>query len=501
MGSNNFYDVLVVGAGNAGLCAAQAAHDQGASVGVLEKAPRSERGGNSALTGHMRFPYESTDDLVQLMNNPAKETIDQIREQVPLRDKAALWDEIMLVTNGESDPDLLQVHVGEAFNTIKWLRSKGQDWLASFEATGGNAIVMNGGGYGLQMRHFSNVENAGVPVHYETSLRELITDEQGRVTGVLAVTPHGYETFNAKTVVLSCGGFESNAEMRAKYLGHRWDTIRQRGVPYNTGDGLQAALEIGAMPFGSWSSCHASPQDIELPEFTTPSSVAVGRRSWNRYAYPFSIMVNVHGQRFVDEGEEIRALTYAKMGRTILAQPGGVAFQIFDSKARNMGLLESYDKANATGARAATLSELANELEIDPAGLAQTVEEFNAAIQPGELSPGPFKKDGKRTAGLSPNKSNFSISIEEGPFEGYAVRCGMTFTFGGLKVNPNTAQVEHVGGWSLPGLYTCGEMLGGLWHWSYASGSGMMAGATFGRIAGSSAAKAALQEEAVGAPR
>jgi tricarballylate dehydrogenase len=488
------YDVLVVGAGNAGLCAAQAAHEAGVTVGILEKAPRAERGGNSALTGHMRFPYSSADEIAPLMNDPDPVVLDRIRERAPKRDQGDLWDEIMLVTNGESDPDLLQVHVGEGYSTIKWLRSKGHDWVATFEATTGNIVTMNGGGYGLQMRHFANVEHAGIPVHYQTAMRELLTDGQGRVTGVQAITPQGYATFHARSVVLSCGGFESNAEMRARYLGHRWDTVRLRGVPFNTGDGLQAALEIGAVPYGSWSSCHASPQDIELPAFSMPSSVAVGRRAWTRYAYPYGIMVNSNGHRFVDEADEIRALTYAKMGRSILAQPGGIAFQIFDRKARDMGLLDSYDKANATGTRANTLEGLAGELGIDPAGLTRTVNEFNAAIQPGTLAPDPFRKDGKHTEGLKPNKSNFAISLDEGPFEGYAVRCGMTFTFGGLQVDPKTAQVQHVGGWALPGLYTCGEMLGGLWHWSYASGSGMMAGATFGRIAGTNAARTARGE-------
>lgn len=487
-----YTDVLVVGGGNAGLCAALAAHEAGAKVTILEKAPKEERGGNSALTAHMRFAYKNADDLAPLMNDPDPEVIDRIRQRAPSRDEGELWDEIMLVTGGESDPDLLQVHVSESYNTIRWLREKGHAWVASFEATTGNIIGMNGGGYGLQMRNFALLEQLGVPIHYETSLVDILYDDQLRVTGVRALTPHGFVNVMAKATVLACGGFESNPEMRARYLGHRWDTVRMRGVPYNTGEGLQAALAIGAMPYGSWSSCHASPQDIELPVFSLPSSMAFGRSNWVRYAYPYSIMVNLHGERFVDEADEIRALTYAKMGRAILAQPGGIAFQIFDRKARQLGLLDAYDAANATGATSGTLDGLAAELGIDPHGLVQTVRQFNAAIQPGPLNPDPFKKDNKRTEGLAINKSNYSISIEEPPFEGYAVRCGITFTFGGLKVEPQTAQVQHVAGRPIPNLYTAGEMLGGLWHWSYASGSGMMAGATFGRIAGRSAAIAAL---------
>ena len=203
-------------------------------------------------------------------------------------------------------------------------------------------------------------------------------------------------------------------------------------------------------------------------------------------------MVNINGQRFVDEGEDVRGVTYAKMGRAILAQPGGKAFQLFDAKHRRFGLLAVYDKYNATGTKANTLEELADRYGIDKKGLLETVHTFNAAIQPGPMAPNPLVKDGKHTTGITPPKRNFAYSIEEPPFECYPAICGITFTFGGLLVDPNTAQVQHVAGRPIPGLYTAGEMLGGLWHWSYASGSGMMAGATFGRIAGKFAAREAL---------
>lgn len=491
--AKQLFDVLIVGAGNAGLCAAIAAVERGARVAVLEKAPKTERGGNSALTGHMRFPYESVDDLVPLIDNPAPEDLEQVAARAPRRNEADVWDEIMRVTEGHSDRDLAETHVREGYNTVRWLRDRGHAWEFNFGMTTGNVIRMKGGGYQLQKRNFTLLEQRGVEFFYNTALSDLLQDDKLRVTGVHAATPDGRRTFHAKSVILTCGGFEGNPEMRARYLGPRWDTVRMRGVPFNTGEGLHAALEIGAMPYGSWSSCHASPQDAERPWFSLPSEKESGDVGWVRYAYPFSVMVNVHGQRFVDEADEIRALTYAKMGRAILAQPGGIAFQIFDAKARRYGILDAYDRDNATGAQAQTLEGLAGELGIDPRGLVQTIRQFNAAIQPGPVHPSPFKKDGKRTDGLNPNKSNFSISVDEGPFEGYAVRCGITFTFGGLKVNPKTAQVQHVGGWDIAGLYTAGEMLGGLWHWNYPSGGGMLAGSTFGRIAGTAAATAAIE--------
>jgi tricarballylate dehydrogenase len=264
-------------------------------------------------------------------------------------------------------------------------------------------------------------------------------------------------------------------------------------VPYNTGDGLSAALEIGAMPYGSWSSCHASPQDSERPWYTLPSSVPNGGTRSSRYAYPYSIMVNTEGDRFVDEASDVRGRTYAKMGRAILAQPGGLAWQLFDAKARKFDLLGDYDRNHATGVKGDTLERLADTIKLDPRKLARTVADYNEAIQPGKLEPSPFALDHKHTAGLAVDKSNYSIAVEDGPFEAYSVRCAITFTFGGLRIDPQTAQVQHKSGRAIPGLYTAGEMLGGLWHWNYPSGSGMMAGAVFGRLAGAHAAKAARE--------
>ena len=203
-------------------------------------------------------------------------------------------------------------------------------------------------------------------------------------------------------------------------------------------------------------------------------------------------MVNINGERFIDESYDLRGRTYAAMGRAILSQPGGIAFQILDAKARKMDLYPmNYD--DATTEKADTLEALAAALDINAANLVRTVREFNAAIQPGTFNPDRHKLDGKHTAGLTINKSNYSMSIEEGPFEGFPVRCGMTFCYGGLKIDPKNGQVQHVAGRPIPGLYAAGEMAGGLWVGNYASGSGMMAGATFGRIAGNGAATAALQ--------
>lgn len=488
-----YYDVLVVGGGNAALCSALAAREHGVTVGILEKAPKNERGGNSSLTAHMRFVYNSVDDIAPLIDNVTERELDAISQQLPKRTEADLWDEIMRATNNQSDPDLLKVHVKESYNTIRWLRKKGHAWVSDIEnPTAGNNVLMSGGGFEHQARNFTFLESDGVAVHHETAATELIQDDRANIIGVRAIAPEGSMTFRAKAFVLACGGFEANPEMRGRYLGPQWDTVKNRGVCYNTGDGLRMALDIGAMSHGSWTSCHASPQDLNRPGSGKPSDRSVGGQEWNRYAYPFGLLVNTLGLRFADEGEDVRALTYAKMGRAIIAQPGGKAFQIFDAKHKELGILAGYEKFNASGASADTLDELAGKLGIDPVGLVETVRAFNTAIQPGPMNLNPLQKDGKHTQGIFPPKSNYAISIDKPPFIGYEVCCGITFTFGGLKVNPETAQVLHVSGRPIPGLYTAGEMLGGLWHWSYASGSGMMAGATFGRIAGTQAAAVVL---------
>ncbi len=489
------YDVLVVGAGNAANSAALAALDQKAKVGILEKASKLDRGGNSMLTGHMRFVFDGIEDLRPMVRNMGEKELRGLIELLPHRTEAEIWDDCMRVTDNQSDQEMLQVHVTESLKTIHWLAGKGHDWVPVSTVAADNILVMNGGGYGLQVRNFDLLDKGGATVHYETAATELLQDKRGAVTGVRALTANGYATFNAKAVLLGCGGFEANPEMRARYLGPGWDMVRNRGVPFNTGDGLRMALNIGAMPHGSWSTCHASAQDINLPQFGVPSLIPTGMLgNYSRYMYPWSIMVNTNGERFVDEAEDTRGRTYAKTGRAVLAQPGGIAFQIMDAKVRKMGLY-SANYSKATHTQADTLEKLAHELGINAANFEKTVRNFNAAIQPGNYNPDRLHLDGKRTAGIYPQKSNYSLSIDEAPFEAWPVRCGITFTFGGVKINPKSGQVQHCAGRPIPGLFAAGEMAGGLFVGNYPSGSGMMAGATFGRIAGTGAGQYAASSK------
>jgi tricarballylate dehydrogenase len=437
----------------------------------------------------MRFVFNGLEDIRPLVKNSSDDELRGLLERLPRRTEQDSWDEVMRVTDGQTDQELLQVHVSESLNTVHWLAANGQDWVPG-SRWNENILNPNGGGFGLQQRYYSALEKAGVEFHYGTAAVELIQDQSGKVVGVQALGPKGFLRFDAKSVILACGSFEANPEMRARYLGPGWDMVHVRGVPYNTGDGLRMAMDIGAMPHGSWSTCHASPQDIALPAFTVPSGAM--HAEFNRYMHPYCIMVNTKGERFVDEADDLRGKTYAKMGRAILSQPGGVAFQVMDRKTRDLDLYpQMYRKA--TAAKSDTLEGLAGELDINAATLVKTVRAFNAAV-PANLPPfstNPVVLDARSTVGLTPPKSNYALTIDEGPFEAFPVRCGMTFTFGGLKIDAQTGEVQHVAGRSIKGLYAAGEMVGGLWVGNYASGSGMMAGATFGRIAGTHAAAGA----------
>lgn len=499
------FDVVIVGAGNAAMSAAHAALDRGASVCIVEKAPKEDRGGNSALTGHMRFVYENVDDLFAIMRPDT--LTDAVRkrfaEEMPSKTQDDLWDDIMSTTGGLSDPEMLQVHCERSYSTMAWLHTKGHSHVPSpDDFTGdGTGTRLDGGGEGLMERNFTYMEGRpDVTILYDTTAHELLTDSSsGRVIGVKVKTKGGLTDLYGGAVVLAAGGFESNPEMRTRYLGPLWDSVHLRGVPYNTGDGLRMALDIGAMPYGGWGSAHAAPVDWAMPTFSSlsrrrrPDAKWIRANGQSRYIYTYAIMVNTRGQRFMDEAEGTRDQTYASMGRGILAQPGSTAFQIIDANVREMKLLpDIYD--NATAFRADTIEDLAKEIGVAPVELRKTLDEYNAAVPTDRQAvPSAYHVDGVGTIGLYPPKSNFAMTIDKAPFEAFQVRCGMTFTFGGIKIDPETAQVQDVGGDAIPGLYCAGEMAGGLFYWNYPSGSGLMAGATFGRIAGDSAALVALE--------
>jgi tricarballylate dehydrogenase len=243
-----------------------------------------------------------------------------------------------------------------------------------------------------------------------------------------------------------------------------------------------AALAHGAQAYGHWSGCHAIQWDADAP----PTGDREITNRFSRQSYPVGIVVNRRGERFLDEGEDFRNYTYAKFGAEVLKQPDGIAAQVFDAK--TVGLLRTvdYEAPGAARVDADTLGDLAGGLGVDRKGFERTVEAFNAAIRPGEFDPS--VKDGKRTEGIAPPKSNWAVPIDEPPFTGFRITCGVTFTFGGVRVDDD-ARVLDAGGRPIPGLSAAGELVGGLFFHNYPGGSGLTAGAVFGRRAGYAAAE------------
>jgi tricarballylate dehydrogenase len=493
-------DVIVVGAGNAGLCAAMAAREAGARVLLLEKAPEHLRGGNTYFTGGgFRFPYTGLDDIRGLIPDLSEEEARNI--DVGRYDQATFYADLMRVTEGLSDPALAETLVSRAYPAMQWLRGRGMRWVLMFGrqafkvgATtrfwGGLIVEAVGAGKGLSDREFELAKEMGVRVLYESKAANLLVDRRGAVNGLSVRLPEGMSELHSGAVVLACGGFEANPEMRCRYLGQGWELAKVRGTRYNTGDGIQMALAIGAQPYGHWSGAHAVAWDLNAPPFGD----RVIADLFQKHSYPFGLIVNVNGQRFVDEGADFRNYTYARYGREVLKQPERAAFQLFDQQTVHL-LRDEYRIAQVTKAESATIAGLAEQLGIDAGGLERTVTAYNAAVQTGEFNPAVL--DGKRTQGIEPPKSNWALPLDQPPYLGFAVTCGITFTFGGLRIVPETAQVLDTEDRPMPGLYAAGELVGGLFYHNYAGGSGLMAGSVFGRIAGEAAARAARHQEAI----
>jgi tricarballylate dehydrogenase len=344
-----------------------------------------------------------------------------------------------------------------------------------------------GGGPGLVDAHIKAAEKNGIPVFFQARALSLIRDDDG-VHGVNVRYQGKTRALRCKSVVLAAGGFESNPEWRTRYLGPGWDLAKVRGTRFNTGDGIRMALDAGASPCGNWSGCHAVGWDRNAPEF---GELAVGD-GFQKHSYPFGIMINANGERFVDEGADFRNYTYAKYGAVILRQPGQFAWQIFDAKVTHL-LRDEYRIRQVTRVKADTLEELVARLDDVDAGRAlATIHDYNAAVHT-EVEFNPNVKDGRCTYGLDVPKSNWANTIDTPPFEAYAVSCGITFTFGGLRIGTD-AQVIDTDGMPIPGLYAAGELVGGLFYFNYPGGTGLMSGTVFGRIAGNSAGQAAAAQ-------
>ena len=487
----NSFDVIVVGAGNAALSAALSAKDNGAKkILVIEKASLKERGGNSRYTnGAFRFAYNGFADLKKIIPTlKNSNSIDYGKYSVN-----NFLKDMQKVTDGKTDKKLSKTLTSKSFETIYWLSKKGLafkpiEGRQSFKVNGvmkywgGLTLEVNGQGEQLVDSLLKITKKNGIQIQYDTAATDLIY-EDNVVKGVEVLFKNKPKKLLARSVVLACGGFESSSEMRTRYLGPGWEMAKVRGTKHNTGDGLSMALKIGASPYGNWSGCHAVFHDMNGPEF---SDLKISNK-YRKISYPWGIVLNANGERFVDEGEDFRNYTYAKFGREVIKQPNQIGWQIFDQKVRHM-LYPEYDVKSATMVKANSLEQLVKKMKgVNSAKAMETIQEYNNSIRD-DIKYDPTIKDGRCTVGLKVNKTNWANKIDKPPFYAYGVTCGITFTFGGLRVN-NKCQVLNKVMKPIKGLYAAGEMIGGIFYFNYPGGSGLTSGAVFGKIAGKFAAR------------
>ncbi|KAF7422643.1 hypothetical protein PC9H_010799 [Pleurotus ostreatus] len=509
------YDCIVVGSGNAGSCAAISAAEAGCKrVLMVEKAPEEWVGGNGYFTaGAHRTVHGGLHDLLPFVHNVTAEQVDNIDMEPYTAD--SFTADIMRVGANKPNPLLVRAVVDGSRETIEWLAtSVGVPFVFSFNRQayvingkqkfwGGMVLSVEDGGKGLIVAHRRALAKHGVEVWFDSPATRLLTDNGG-VVGVVVRRDGEDVQLHAPATILAAGGFEANREMRVEHLGGNWERAKVRGTPYNTGDGFTLVKPLDAKLTGDWSGCHSTCWDAHAPP---DSGNRILTNQFTKSGYPLGVMLNSKGLRFVDEGEDFRNYTYAKFGRAILEQPGGWAFQIWDSKGVKYLREEEYGEGIVRRITGETLEQLAERLVEegleDPSSFMQTMTQYNnASTQPNATQRwNPAIKDGVSTQSspltrLALPKSNWALPIDEPPYTAVKVGCGITFTFGGLAIDADTAQVlsNRVGesdSRSIPikGLFCTGEMVGGLFYNNYPGGSGLIAGAVFGRKAGRSAAQ------------
>jgi tricarballylate dehydrogenase len=484
------YDVIVIGGGSAAFDAAVAAKERGAErIVMLEKAPESEYGGNARYSGTgFRFWHAGADEIREFVPDVDPEYFKSL--QISPYTKEDFASDLMRMTLGRMDPELAHTLVDESNAAIHWMQEVGIRWelLKEHAKVGdkryferGIAIHVAGGGIGQLEQWRKIAEDMGIEIRFSSPV-SAFHGNMHHIEGVRVCTAENEYDIRARAVIACAGGFQASAEMRARYLSGNADMVKVRGSKHDTGEILSQLVELGAATGGHWQSGHMSPIDAQAPDFETPQHADGRGNTQSRYDYPFGITVNALGVRFFDEGEAQHSFTYAKTGRAVLAQPGAQAWQIYDQTGIQQ---HRYPHHKATFEEAADISQLAHKIGLAPEVLVHTVEEYNAACR-NDIPFDPTRPDGKKTNGLALPKSNWATPIKDSPFRAYPVTCGITFTFGGLKVNRN-AQVLNTMHEPIKGLYASGDILGLFFH-NYPSFTGQTRNAVFGRLAGTHAA-------------
>jgi tricarballylate dehydrogenase len=501
----NNADIIVVGSGNAALCAGIAAIEKGADVLIIEKGDEALAGGNSKYTaGAMRFVYNSNDDLMPLLKNPSDPRLPNTDFGSYTADK---FRSDLLGFNDGRDLSVEQnILIDHSYETMLWLAENGVKFEPIYERQsfekdgrfvfwGGLTLCADGEGVGLVDAELEVFLNKGGRIQYNCAATELIT-ENDKVVGICVEDQDGnQEELFAGSIILGSGGFEASPELRKKYIGSDWDQAKVRGTPLNTGQGLQMALQQGASEYGFYQGCHATPMDLHMKNFGNLEIPHFERKNYRKICYFLGIMLNSNGERFVDEGIDFRNYTYAQFGRAIIEQPGHFAWQIFDAKTDHL-LYGEYTFHDAHFVEADTLDALVEKLDgvENKEQARKTIDDFNEAVDQ-NVEFDPTVKDGKGTLGLKLAKSNWAQTFDKPPYKAYPVTCGITFTYGGLKVN-DQGNVLKENGDVIEGLFACGELVGGVFFNGYPGGSGLTSGAVFGRRAGYGAAQSIKHEHA-----
>lgn len=458
--SNRKVDVLIAGGGNAALCAAISARRAGASVLVLEAAPKFYRGGNTRHTRNMRCAH---DTATGTLTGPYTEE--------------EFFDDLMRITAGQTDTSLARHMIRESKEVLHWIAEQGVRFQPSLGGTlslGRTNSFFLGGGRAMLNTLYQTAEQLGVDVEYDSEVVDLHIDS-GMFLGARVKRQAGTERIDASTFIAAAGGFEANIDWLKKYWGDAADNFLIRGTPYNKGTLLKLLLENGVQEVGDPTQCHAVAIDARAPKYD-------GGIITRLDCVVFGIVVNKHAQRFYDEGEDVWPKRYAIWGRLVAAQPDQIGYIIFDASALTLFMPSLFPPVKAESIRA-----LASELNLDPDALEATVDAFNAAVRPGTFNH--TELDDCRTEGLTPPKTHWARRIEKGPFYAYPVRPGITFTYLGTRVNED-ARILMKDGKPSANIFAAGEiMAGNVLGRGYAAGIGMTIGSVFGRIAGREAAR------------
>ncbi|MBL8806078.1 MAG: FAD-dependent tricarballylate dehydrogenase TcuA [Rhodospirillales bacterium] len=457
------FDVVIAGGGNAALCAAIAARRAGASVVVLEGAPRFYRGGNTRHTRNMRCAH---DTATATLTGPYTED--------------EFFDDILKVTEGKTDKPLARMMVARSKDMLDWIQAQGVRFQPSLGGTlslGRTNSFFLGGGRAMLNSLYRTAESLGVVTRFESEV-VAIDSGGGAFEGVTVRTNGQERRVRGRAFVAAAGGFEANIDWLREGWGTPADNFLIRGTPYNKGHVLRMLLDAGMAPVGDPTQCHAVAIDARAPRFD-------GGIITRLDCVVFGIVVNREAKRFYDEGEDVWPKRYAIWGRLVARQPGQIAYIVFDSRSLRLFMPSLYPPIQG-----ATIEELAGKLELDGATLRATVEEFNAAVRPGTFNPDIL--DDCRTEGVSPPKSHWARTIAEAPFYAYPVRPGITFTYLGVRVDAQ-ARIQRANGDACANMFAAGEIMAGnvLGH-GYAAGIGMTIGSVFGKLAGEGAAAAAL---------